>query len=105
MLEIFFAAIVAHYIADYPLQGAFLSEMKGKLDYILFCHVIIWTGCVCAVLGYFGIFAWWKVAFLSVGHFIIDRWKARKSDKINALKKDLWIDQFLHFIQIVIVVV
>jgi len=102
---ILFAATVAHYIADYPLQGEFLATIKGKLDYILFCHVIIWTGCVCAALGYFDVFSWWKAGFLLVGHFAIDRWKARKEAKTHALTRDLWIDQALHFGQVLFVVV
>lgn len=105
MLTTLFAATIAHYIGDYPLQGDFLANFKGKLDYILFCHAIIWTGCVCAALGYFGAFAWWKAAFLLVGHFAIDRWKARKEDKTNALTFDLWKDQALHFAQLILVTV
>lgn len=105
MLTTLFAATIAHYIGDYPLQGDFLAQFKGTHDYILFCHAIIWTGCVCAVLGYFGVFAWWKVAFLLVGHFAIDRWKARKEDKTHALTRDLWKDQALHVAQIILVTV
>lgn len=105
MLQLLFAATIAHYIGDYPLQGEFLATNKGKLDYFLFCHALIWTGCVCAVLGHFGAFEWWKVAFLLVGHFFIDRWKARKEDKDNALTVDLWKDQALHFVQLILVTV
>jgi Protein of unknown function (DUF3307) len=104
VFHIFFAATIAHYIGDYPLQGDFLANFKGKLDYVLFCHALIWTGCVCAVLGYFGVFAWWKAVFLLIGHFAIDRWKARKTDKTHSLTKDLWIDQALHLGQIALVV-
>ncbi len=103
MLHILFAATVAHYIGDYALQSDFVASTKGRLDYILFCHALIWTGCVCAALAYFGVFAWWKVAFLLLGHFAIDRWKARKTDKTNALTSDLWVDQMGHFAQIVLV--
>lgn len=102
-MKLFFYTLVAHYVADYPLQGDFLANFKGKLDYILFCHTLIWTGCVCAALDYFGAFAWWKVAFLFMGHFAIDRWKARKEDKVGALTFDLWKDQALHALQVLIV--
>ncbi len=101
--ELFFATMVAHYIGDFPLQGDFLAKFKGKSDYFLFSHALIWAGCVSAVLSYFGVFAWWKVAFLFSGHFIIDRWKARKEDQSHAFTLDLWIDQFLHFLQLVVV--
>jgi hypothetical protein len=102
-MDVFFALVVAHYIGDFPMQGDFLANFKGKNDYILFVHSIIWTGCICAVLGYFGLFAWWKVMALLLGHFIIDRWKARKEDKSTALTRDLWIDQFIHLIQVALV--
>lgn len=98
-----FALIVAHYIGDFPMQGDFLANFKGRNDYVLFTHSVIWTGCICAVLGYFGLFEWWKAAVLLVGHFVIDRWKARKEDKSKALTVDLWKDQALHVGQILIV--
>lgn len=104
-MELLFTLIVAHYIGDFPLQGDFLGEMKGKFDYLLFSHAVIWTGVICAALGYFHVLAWWKVGFLLFGHMTIDRWKARKEDKTNALTKDLWIDQALHVVQILTVAV
>ncbi|MBL7050515.1 MAG: DUF3307 domain-containing protein [Nitrospira sp.] len=101
--ELIFATIVAHYIGDFSLQGNYLAKFKGKSDYVLFGHALIWAGCISAVLSYFGVFAWWKVAFLVSGHFIIDRWKARKKDKSRAYTYDLWIDQSLHFLQLLVV--
>ena len=91
-----------HMIGDYPLQGDFLAQVKGKNDYILFCHSVIWTGCIAFGLFLLGLFAWWKAAMLLIGHFIIDRWKARKQDKSHSLKRDLWIDQGLHLFQLLI---
>ena len=104
-IEILMLVIFAHYLADYPLQGDFLGTMKGKYDYLLFCHCVIWTGCVSISLAYFGLYATWKLLFLFIGHFIIDRWKARHpSAKEIGLTKLLWIDQLLHFVQILICV-
>lgn len=91
-----------HFVADYPLQGEFLATFKGKCDYLLFCHVVIWTGAITAGLFFTGNYALWKVAMLLVGHFIIDRWKARKKDKTNALTEDLWKDQLLHMGQLLL---
>jgi hypothetical protein len=88
-------------LGDYPLQGEFLANFKGKYDYLLFCHVVIWTGCICVGLWFLGLLLWWKVVMLLVGHFLIDRRKARKTDKTNALTKDLWIDQLLHLAQLI----
>jgi len=89
-------------LGDYPLQGEFLSTTKGKNDYLLFVHSVIWTGTICAGLFALGLFAWWKLGMLLAGHFVVDRWKARKVDKKNALTKDLWIDQSLHLLQLLL---
>lgn len=100
MIEIIFFLIFLHCLGDFPLQGAYLAENKGKNGYLLFAHSFIWAGTVSAGLLYFGMFAVWKVLFLVAGHFVIDRWKARKQVSGNA---ELLIDQFLHGIQLVIV--
>ncbi len=92
-------------VGDYPLQGEFLANIKGKSDYLLFVHCVIWTGTICIGLYLLGIFALWKVVFLLVGHFIIDRWKARKINKEKSLTRDLYIDQILHLIQILMVTI
>jgi hypothetical protein len=41
--ELIFATVVAHYIGDFPLQGNFLAKRKGKSDYFLFIHALIWA--------------------------------------------------------------
>lgn len=92
-----------HYIGDYPLQGDFLANFKGKYDYILLCHSIIWAGTICLGLYILGMLTLNKLVFLLVGHFWIDRWKSRKEDKSKALTRDLWIDQLLHIGQILLV--
>lgn len=92
-----------HFVGDYPLQSAFLAQMKGKYDYLLLCHSIIWAGLISLGLYLLGLLTIWKILFLLIGHFVIDRWKARKEDKTNALTKDLWLDQLLHMVQILIV--
>ncbi len=94
------ALVWLHMLGDYPLQPDFLAQMKSKNDYLLLCHCVIWTGCIGSGLVILGLFAWWKVAMLLVGHFFIDRWKARKPDKTYSLAQDLWIDQCLHFLQL-----
>jgi hypothetical protein len=94
-----------NYIADYPLQGDFLGTMKSKYNYLLFVHCFIWTTCIMAGLIYFGLFEWWKILFLFILHFLIDKWKCRNKNKEEkGFTSLLWIDQLLHFIQILIVV-
>lgn len=97
-----FFLVWMHTIADFPLQSDFLAQMKGKNDYLLFCHCVIWTGFIALILITFGLFAWWKIAVLLIGHFFIDRWKVRKPDKTYALTRDLYIDQGLHFLQLLL---
>ena len=101
MFQILFFLIFLHYLGDFPFQGQFLAENKGKDDYLLFAHAFIWAGTVSVGLLYFGSFELWKALFLLGGHFLIDRWKARKE---VSCKRELIIDQFLHFIQIIIVI-
>ena len=96
--------MLAHYIADFSLQSNFLATYKSKYDHLLFVHCFIWTGVMCLTLEYLGIFATWKLVYLFVGHWVTDRWKARhKENKEKGLTKLLWIDQSIHFIQVLLV--
>ena len=114
-------------VLDYPLQGSFLAEWKQKNNYILFVHCAIWALGLSIVLLPLGLFAWWKVIMLLVGHYVIDYWKCRRlykkwpltSKTITSIEYDgsakkiteekqplisdinsLYIDQALHVIQI-----
>lgn len=107
-------------VLDYPLQGAFLAEYKQKNNYILFVHSAIWGIGIALVLAMIGLFAWWKVLMLVIGHYLIDYWKCRGlykkwplkheyDDFLGEIKKpiisdygSLYIDQFMHIIQILL---
>lgn len=112
-------------VLDYPLQGTFLAEWKQKNNYILFVHCAIWALGLSIVLLPLGLFAWWKVIMLIVGHFVIDYWKCRRiykkwplikleeynhqtlkyEEKIEPLFSDiesLYVDQALHVVQILL---
>ena len=116
-------------VLDYPLQSSFLAEWKQKNNYILFVHCCIWALGLSIVLIPLGLFAWWKVIMLLVGHYVIDCWKCRRlykkwpltnktttiieydgsSKKITDERlpfisdiQSLYIDQFLHVIQILV---
>lgn len=95
---------VANLILDYPLQGTFLAEFKSKNNYILFVHCAIWAFGLSVVLMPLGLFAWWKVAMLLFGHVAIDYWKCRGLYKKWKIKDwtSLYIDQFLHFVQVLL---
>lgn len=102
MVFTFIMFLVLHCIADYPLQGDFLANFKGKNDFILLVHSIIWAGIISFGFLYVGKQIEVIFPLLLVGHFFIDRWKSRKTDKTNALTKDLYIDQALHAVQIAV---
>ena len=118
---------VVNLILDYPLQGTFLAEYKAKNNYILFVHCAIWAFGLSVVLMPLGLFAWWKVIMLLVGHIAIDYWKCRglykkwptkwdtkyvKTDSVigNEFYKrpiisdwtSLYIDQSLHVVQVLL---
>ena len=87
--------ILGHYLADFPLQGEFLANFKGKNNYILACHVLIYSLFIACILQFLGIFAIWKLILLVVSHTLIDYWKCHWT-KLNPLTTALYIDQFLH---------
>lgn len=116
----------ANLVLDYPLQDSFIKEWKQKNNYILFVHCAIWGLGLSIVTFYLGLFAWWKVIMLVLGHYIIDYWKCRRVYKLFPKKKvlakphikgykdkytkvpiisdiiSLYIDQFLHVLQIIL---
>jgi hypothetical protein len=100
-----FTLYILNLIGDYPLQGNFLSEFKAKSNYVLYVHAMIWTGTVALGLVIFGLFAWWKILFLLIGHMAIDAWKCRHHYEKMGLSdyQSYYIDQFLHVVQLLIV--
>lgn len=74
---IFLVLMFINWICDYPLQNFFLAEWKQKDNLALIIHCFIWAMGVSITLYYFGIFAWWKLIQLFVGHLLIDYWKCR----------------------------
>lgn len=113
-----FTALVTYFVnlvLDFSLQNEFLARNKAGNVYILFVHSAIWGLGIAIVLYYFGLFAWWKVLFLVVGHMIIDAVKARelyrKPEERGNFgrpydRRDwtaLYVDQFLHVVQLAVV--
>ncbi len=97
--------ILAHYIADYPLQGDFLAQTKGKYWYSLLAHSVIYGLTIALALKLLGLFAIWKAIALIISHMVIDYKKATAKNKEKALTTYLYIDQALHIaINIILVV-
>jgi len=90
--------LLAHYIADYPLQGDFLAQTKGKYWYSLLAHSIIYGLTIALCFKLIGVFTIWKAVILVVSHIIIDYKKATAKNKDKALTTYLYIDQFLHIV-------
>lgn len=97
----------ANLVLDYPLQGSFLAEWKQKNNYILFVHCAIWALGISIVLLPLGLFAWWKVIMLLVGHYLMDYWKCRGLYKKWNITdwNSLYIDQTFHTIQVLLCLV
>ncbi|MFJ1122178.1 DUF3307 domain-containing protein [Bacillus thuringiensis] len=98
--------LFAHLIADYPLQGDFLANVKGKNHIVLATHAGIWTGCI-ATAGYLLGFSidYLDIFLLFSVHAILDYFKAANKGiykKLDALKSGLLLDQSLHVLQILL---
>ena len=102
MIEIIFVMLGLHCLADYPLQGDFLAQMKGKNLIIMAAHCAVWTLLVYLGLIYFKVDQPWNLPFLFFGHFVIDKWKCSRSGNGKELGLDLLVDQALHFFQVFI---
>lgn len=104
----FLVLLFAHLLADYPLQGDFLANMKGKNHIILATHAAIWTGTICTALWIMGIdVTLLDVLWLFVVHAFQDYLKAKPVGifkKWNPLGKGLLVDQLVHVGQIVVLV-
>lgn len=95
-LETFFMLLFGHCLADFPLQGEYLSKTKNpKNNYIefwlptLFAHSVIHAGIVFIITGYISL-----AIFQLVTHFIIDYAKAVQ--KTYSDRASFLIDQFIH---------
>lgn len=105
----FLILMFAHLLADYPLQGEFLALQKGKNHIALVSHAGIWTGVICVASWAIGIpIGLFDVAFLFVVHAVADYAKAKPLGfykNMNPLGKGLLIDQMIHVLQILLLLV
>ena len=104
-MQPFLWLLLGHYIADFPLQSDFLANMKGKNNYLLLCHVLIYSLTISAILHFLGLYAAWKLAMLIVSHVAIDYWKCRYAPKETALTTSLYIDQALHIAVLILLLI
>lgn len=98
----FFWLIFAHFLGDTSLQGDWQAANKRKHWWIMLSHCVVWSGCICIALVYLELFAYWKVSFLIIGHWIADQWKG---PRLGFPTKPLfgYIDQGWHMVQCLVV--
>jgi len=90
--------LFSHYVLDYPLQGDFLSNSKGKNMYSLFAHSMIYSLGMSICLYILDKFQLYDVFILLVSHMIIDYIKANSKNEKYKHTVYLYIDQALHII-------
>lgn len=86
--------LACHFLGDFPLQGDYLSSMKGRSWQHLCYHCACYTG-VFVLLAHASPTA---ALALFVPHFVIDALKARYN-----IIPWLWLDQALHILTIAII--
>jgi hypothetical protein len=100
-IQNFFIVLFMHYVLDYPMQGSFLAQTKGKYLYSLLAHCMIYgigiaitfRGLGAPVASFIPI-----VVFVVGTHLLIDFKKATAKNKELALTTYLYIDQAMHII-------
>ena len=99
-IELFAALVVGHAVADYPLQGAFLSKAKNRAAPIpgvpwyqaLGAHAVMHGGAVWLLTG-----MWWLGALEAVAHAWIDDRKCtgrltfNQDQALHLLCKFVWV--------------
>lgn len=87
-----------HHLAD-TIQPTWLIENKKRHAFAVYEHAFVWAGMITLGLNLIDKASIEKFLFLLIGHFIIDYFKYK-------LKSYNWIylDQLLHYLQIIIVI-
>ena len=103
---IYFWLLLIHLIYDWHLQGEFVWTFKSRLITVLGVHCLTWAMLMSIPLFYFNAFLPWMFSWLLGTHFVIDYWKCRVLHPEDRLtEKYLLIDQLLHVISVVIVLI
>jgi len=92
MIELLIKYLLGHFLADFPLQGQYLAETKGKDNISMFAHCMIYAGVISLLVG----FQFWVFCVLFISHWLIDRYKC--NGWISLL-----LDQCFHIIIILII--
>lgn len=103
-IELGIVILFAHMFGDYFLQTDYLAGNKGKDNYILLAHCILYSLGIGMVFGIFGInLTVIDLALISVIHYPVDYLKARGvTPKLMGNKNALILDQTIHYITLLI---
>lgn len=82
-MELFLALVLSHFVADFPLQGAYLSDAKREVfrtfegTWALVAHAAMQSGSAAVAAAALG--GPWQAVAASVGttHFVIDACRVR----------------------------
>lgn len=105
MSKMLLFVLMAHMTGDYLFQSDYLARNKGKDNYILLAHSVLYTVGVMIVAYIMGIeLNSIGLLILSIVHFPIDYIKARGiTPKYMGDKKALAFDQLMHYLTLLYV--
>lgn len=96
--------LFAHSLGDYFLQTDYLAMNKGKDNYILCIHAILYTFAVSLIFSNEISQLWYWLILLT--HILVDYIKARGiTPKIMGDKNALILDQGIHYLILVLALV
>ena len=96
--------LFAHCLGDYFLQGDYLAMNKGKDNYLLCIHAILYTFGVSLIFGNEISQLWYWLILLI--HILVDYIKARGiTPRIMGDKNALILDQVIHFLTLILALV
>lgn len=96
--------LFAHSLGDYFLQTDYLAMNKGKDNYILCIHAILYTFAVSLIFGSEISQLWYWLILLT--HILVDHIKARGiTPKVIGDKNALILDQVIHFLTLILALI
>ena len=95
--------LTIHHIID-TTQPQWLLDYKKKYVWAHYEHAFAQAGALSIALYLLGIFEWWHFPFFLLGHGFIDYFFYIVLPKYTEKKYGyVWIDQALHYLQILII--
>jgi len=108
MFEKFLWLLFAHYVFDFSLQTTFIWLRKQKSFYVMFVHVVIWTGGICLAMKLLNMPINTSIILMLFGtHYFVDWGKCKIISLLGAKNSDVkfffMVDQLIHVIQLFLV--